>query len=98
MVSSVQLWAKETGLLSGTSSGIEIHILTFGFRQYIIQKVSRVRKTGCRPAIIVSGTYLEWFKPAETKSKETPGDKNPKILKPGSKDQNVRAGWPRGAG
>jgi len=27
IVSSVQLWAKETGILSGTSTGIEIHIL-----------------------------------------------------------------------
>jgi len=33
-------------------------------------------------AIIVSGTYLEWFKPAGTKSKETPGE-----------DQNVGARW-----
>jgi len=27
VVSSVQLWAKETGIFSGTSNGIEIHIL-----------------------------------------------------------------------
>jgi len=27
IVSRVQLWAKETGILSGTSNGIEIHIL-----------------------------------------------------------------------
>jgi len=56
IVSSVQLWAKETEILSGTSNGIEIHILNavasdkslLEFRQYIIQKVSRnrVRKTG----------------------------------------------------
>jgi len=26
IVSSVQLWAKETGKLSGTSNGIEMHI------------------------------------------------------------------------
>jgi len=26
IVSSVQLWGKETGILSGTSNGIEIHI------------------------------------------------------------------------
>jgi len=32
---------------------------------------------------IVSGTYLERFKPAVTKSKETPGEENPKILKSG---------------
>jgi len=32
------------------------------------------------PAIIVSGTYLERFKPAGTKSKETPGEENPKIF------------------
>jgi len=32
---------------------------------------------------IVSGTYLERFKPAGTKSKETPGEENPKILKSG---------------
>jgi len=54
IVSSVQLWAKETGILSGPSNGIEVHIfrcvglITCGFRQYVIQKVSRnrVRKTG----------------------------------------------------
>jgi len=27
IVSSAQLWAKKTGILSGTSNGIEIHIL-----------------------------------------------------------------------
>jgi len=27
IVSNVQLWAKETGILSGTSNGIEINIL-----------------------------------------------------------------------
>jgi len=27
IVSSAQLWAKETGILSGTSNGIEIYIL-----------------------------------------------------------------------
>jgi len=31
----------------------------------------------------VSGTYLERFKPAGTKSKETPGEESPKILKSG---------------
>jgi len=34
------------------------------------------------PAIIVSGTYLERFKPAGTKSKETPGEENPEIKRP----------------
>jgi len=45
------------------------------------------------PAIIVSGTYLERFKPAGTKSKETPGEENPKILKSDSKGQNDGARW-----
>jgi len=40
-------------------------------------------KLAVRPAVIVSGTYLERFKPAGTKSKETPGEENPKILKSG---------------
>jgi len=43
------------------------------------------------PGFIVSGTYLECFKPAGTKSKETPGEESPKISKSGSKDQNVGA-------
>jgi len=37
---------------------------------------------------MVSGTYLERFKPAGKKSKETPGEENPKILRSGSKEQN----------
>jgi len=41
------------------------------------------------PAIIVIGTYLERFKPAGTKSKKTPGEESPKILKSGTKDQNM---------
>jgi len=48
-------------------------------------------KLAVGPTIIVSGTYMERFKPAGTKSKETPGEENPKILKSGSKDQNVGA-------
>jgi len=32
---------------------------------------------------------MECFKPAGTISKETPGEESPKILKSGSKDQNV---------
>jgi len=71
IVSIVQLWAKETGI--------------FGFRHYIIQKVSRnrVRKNWLYDRQIVSKTYLERFKPAGTKSKETPGEESPKILKSG---------------
>jgi len=43
-------------------------------------------------AIIVSGTYLERFKPAGTKSKKTPEEENPKILKSGHTKMLGRCG------
>jgi len=41
---------------------------------------------------VVSGTYLERFKPAGTKSKETPGEEKPKNLKFGF-DWTKMLGW-----
>jgi len=33
--------------------------------------------------IVISGTYLQRFKPAGKKSKQSPGEENPKILSSG---------------
>jgi len=103
IVSSVQLWAKETGILSGTNNGMVIHIFNAVASDWSLLDLDHIsyrklveigfEKMDVWPAIIVSGTYVERFQPAGTKSKETPGEENAKILKSGSKDHNVGVEW-----
>jgi len=90
--------------LSGTSNGIEIHIFNAIASDKSLLDLDNIsyrklvekgfEKLAVWPAIIESRIYLERFKPAGTKPKKTPGVENPKILKSGSKDQNVGAEWP----
>jgi len=64
IVSSVQLWAKVSGILSGTNNGIEIHIFNVTYKKVVEIGFEKLAFRLPVMQILVSGTYLERFKPA----------------------------------
>jgi len=62
IVSSVQLWAKETEILSGTSNGIEIHILNAVASDKSLLELDNISyrklvEIGCEKTSCMTGNY-----------------------------------------